>query len=277
MNWQAEANTQEELLRLLSGGASCRLAVLAAHPDDETIGASCLLARFGRAQVIYLTDGAPRDKKLWSPDASGSREEYAALRRKEAEVALGHTGIAGNQIVYLSAIDQEAIFSAAALADRVVEILKSCPADLLVTHPYEGGHPDHDTAALISQIAAAKLAKRPFRVEITSYHSAGDGCETGVFLNPDDKAEAVFELSEAERRRKAQMMQAHRSQRAVLTGFAIDRERFRAAPDYDFARPPHEGQLWYERMGWAMTGNRWRELAAEAVREARECNAAHST
>src|SRR5438067_13833693 len=43
-----------------------RVAVLAAHPDDETIGASALLARSSSAAIIYLTDGAPRDSKLWS-------------------------------------------------------------------------------------------------------------------------------------------------------------------------------------------------------------------
>ena len=36
------------------------------------------------------------------------------------------------------------------------------------------------------------------------------------------------------------------------------------APDYDFSEPPHSGKLWYECMGWPMTGVRWRELATAA-------------
>jgi LmbE family N-acetylglucosaminyl deacetylase len=277
MNWQAEASGQEKLRYLRSVDESSRLVVVAAHPDDETIGASCLFARLPRAQVIYVTDGAPHDNKLWSADATGSREAYAALRRREAERALAHAGVPGGQITFLGAVDQEAIFSAGARADRVAEILMSWRADLLVTHPYEGGHPDHDAAALISQIAVSKLGKKPFFIEMTSYHARGNGCETGVFLNSDAAAEEIVELSEVERRRKAQMMEAHRSQRAVLSGFAIDRERFRVAPFYDFSRPPHQGQLWYERMGWSMTGNRWRMLAAEALHEAQRRNAAYGT
>jgi hypothetical protein len=36
----------------------------------------------------------------------------------------------------------------------------------------------------------------------------------------------------------------------------------RPAPLYDFTKPPHAGKLWYESLGWSMTGRRWRELAA---------------
>src|ERR1051326_2559515 len=56
---------------------SLRIAVLAAHPDDEAMGASAVLARAKNPLVIFLTDGAPRDQKLWSPDFHGEREEYA--------------------------------------------------------------------------------------------------------------------------------------------------------------------------------------------------------
>ena len=40
------------------------LAIVAAHPDDETVGAAGLLLSAGRAAVVHLTDGAPRDPRL---------------------------------------------------------------------------------------------------------------------------------------------------------------------------------------------------------------------
>jgi len=44
-------------------------------------------------------------------------------------------------------------------------------------------------------------------------------------------------------------------------------ERFRAAPVYDFTQAPHPGKLFYENFDWGMTGERWRDLAAEALNE----------
>ena len=66
------------------------------------------------------------------------------------------------------------------------------------------------------------------------------------------------------------MFACHASQAAVLVSFSVDRERFRVAPRYDFAHPPHEGPLLYERPGsgaeWGIDGARWRQEAVAARR-----------
>ena len=49
----------EELARLERGERE--LLVIAAHPDDDVIGAGALMARVPRVRVLYVTDGAPRD------------------------------------------------------------------------------------------------------------------------------------------------------------------------------------------------------------------------
>ena len=244
-----------------------RVAVLAGHPDDETIGASTLLARFASPRVIYLTDGAPRDRKLWSPDFHGAREAYLSLRRAEAGQALWLAGLSDCQIDWLGGVDQEAIFSADALACRLSELLRRVEVDVLVTHPYEGGHPDHDTAALVAHLVIHTLCREsaPLLVEMTSYHANDRQCVSGMFLNPDTDQELQLHLSEAERTRKADMFAAYASQRRVLGGFPIDHERFRAAPEYDFTGAPHPGKLWYECMAWPMTGRQWRALAMEKI------------
>ena len=46
-----------------------------------------------------------------------------------------------------------------------------------------------------------------------------------------------------------------------------DVERFRLAPRYDFTQPPHAGDLHYEQFGWELTPQRWRSLAAAALKE----------
>src|SRR5581483_7709934 len=70
-----------------------RTIILAAHPDDETIGASALLGRVPGVTVVYLTDGAPRDARFRSPHVSGSRELYACVRAEEAASALSYVGV----------------------------------------------------------------------------------------------------------------------------------------------------------------------------------------
>jgi LmbE family N-acetylglucosaminyl deacetylase len=275
MNWQAER--WAGFMRVLRGESNSpmRVLVIAAHPDDETIGASLVLSRLPQTEVIYLTDGAPRDRNLWSTDARGSRKDYAALRRRETENALAHAGAGTQQIIWLGGTDQEAIFQSTELMTKLVEILQTRGPEIVITHPYEGGHPDHDTAALLAQMAIGRAPVNSLLIEMTSYHAGGDGCVTGEFLNIDAN-EVVCELAPDDCARKRRMMDAHVSQCVVLAGFGINRERFRPAPAYNFTKPPHPGRLWYERMAWPMTGARWRSLAKAAIGQMEERDAAHS-
>lgn len=276
MNWQADPRkSREKMARLFAAAPdpSLRVVLLAAHPDDETIGASVLLAGHPTALVVFLTDGAPRDRNLWPPEMHGSREDYANVRRQEAGKALAIAGISGQQIVWLGAVDQETIFDARILASRVAELLSDYRPDLLVTHPYEGGHPDHDCAALVARMAVSILGRAaPEIIEMTSYHARNGQCVTGKFLNSDRDREIVFEFSEKDRERKRKMMDEYKSQLLVLENFPIVSECFRLAPDYDFSQPPHPEKLWYECMNWSMTGIRWRELAVAACAQAQECS-----
>jgi LmbE family N-acetylglucosaminyl deacetylase len=202
--------------------------------------------------VIYITDGAPRDAKLWSPDFNGSREEYAALRREEASDALSHAGVAKSQIRYLGAVDQEAAFEVGELVRQLAELLSEYPPDVLITHPYEGGHPDHDTAALVARVALTSLVdgNAPVLVEMTSYHARYSRCVTGEFLEADGADEMCLQLTTADRDRKQNMFDAYASQRLVISAFDTTQERWRKAPEYEFSQPPHAGKLWYEYMSW---------------------------
>ena len=153
------------------------------------------------------------------------------------------------------------------LAKRFTKLIGELRPDIVVTHAYEGGHPDHDSAAVVAKIATSLFDDRipPALLEMTSYHARDGRCVTGEFLDSGSSPELCFELSSDDHDRKRKMMDAHASQRLVLQSFAIDRERVRPAPEYNFSEPPHEGKLWYECMGWPMTGARWRQLATTAL------------
>ena len=280
MKWQADAQTAwQQLSRQIlavSSHASLRFMVLAAHPDDEVIGASTLLARFPDSLVVYLTDGAPRDSRLWTGGPYDSREQYAKVRSAETIRALAYAEVPTENVCWLGAVDQEASFEMPFLAATFAGLLEQYRPNAIITHAYEGGHPDHDTAAAIAQTATTRPAI-PI-IEMTSYH-AGDGrCVIGEFLEQtpirDDGvelSEIAVELSEKDRERKRQMFTAHASQRSVLGSFSIDREHLRPSPGYDFSQPPHAGKLWYESLGWPMTGERWRELTASARLKTQSC------
>jgi LmbE family N-acetylglucosaminyl deacetylase len=265
------------LLRALCGdGDPPRVLVVAAHPDDETIGAAARLACLPRVRVLHLTDGAPADRALWPGGFAGSRAEYAATRRSEALEALALAGMRGDQVACAGAGDQGASRAMAPLARKVAGEARRCGASVVLTHAYEGGHPDHDAASFCSWAAARLLGAcgaAPVVVEMTSYH-AGDGDEpvrqaflpsAGAGAGRGD-AEALLPLSGAEQALKRAMLACFRSQRAVLEPFGVSDERFRLAPPIDFEAPPHAGPLWYERLGWTMTGDAWRGLARSAQR-----------
>src|SRR5438477_12684973 len=84
MNLQAKREAWRNTLKTLKGATpdpSLRVVLLAAHPDDETIGASALLAKVPQTYVVYLTDVALLDAKSLSSDVLYSPEEYAAMRQ----------------------------------------------------------------------------------------------------------------------------------------------------------------------------------------------------
>jgi len=269
MNLQADRqqnwNRLSWRLQTTRSDPSLRILILAAHPDDETIGASVPLSRFPQSSVAFLTDGAPRDTGLWSAGVNGSREAYAETRRQEALQALGCAGISPQRVFCLGGVDQEAAFEIGILAEQFARVIAEVRPEVVITHAYEGGHPDHDSAAVVARIAISSLETSPLLLEMTSYHARDGRCVTGEFLDSGPLPEIRFELSQSDRERKRRMMDAHASQRLVLENFPVDCERLRLAPDYDFNEPPHSGKLWYECMGWPMTGARWRELATSAL------------
>src|SRR6266849_7855567 len=248
MNWPADREISwDDLSRRLTAvppDASLRLMVLAAHPDDETICASVLLARLPDSIVIYLTDGAPRDPRFWTGGSYDSREQYAETRKAEALHALAHAGIAQHRVFWLRAVDQEAVFEVPRLVAHLAKLLEEFRPDVVVTHPYEGGHLDHDSAALVARVALTRLKTemRPAVVEMTSYHARNGKCVSGEFLNSGLSSEIRFELLAEDRERKQRMIRAHASQRLILENFRIDREHLREAPEYDLTQPPHQGK-----------------------------------
>src|SRR4051794_21074532 len=67
--------------------ATVRVCVVAAHPDDETLGASAVFGWCDDVVVVHATNGAPRDPRWW-PSCAADRQRYIQMREREAECAL---------------------------------------------------------------------------------------------------------------------------------------------------------------------------------------------
>jgi LmbE family N-acetylglucosaminyl deacetylase len=240
-------------------------AVVVAHPDDEVVGAGGRLPYLPGITVIHTTDGAPRDMRDALAHGFATREDYAQARRRELLAALELAGIPPERTRSLEVVDQEASLHMLELARRLADVLDDLRPEVVLTHPYEGGHPDHDATAFAVHAACGLLRRDgagPGSIlELCSYHDHDGAMAVFEFL-PGDTPIVTVPLEPPVRALKARMIDRFTTQKKVLEPFPIELERFRPAPRYDFTRPPHGGQLFYERFPWGMDGARWRAAAA---------------
>ena len=270
-----------------------RVAVVVAHPDDETLGLGALLPRLADVTLVHVTDGAPRGGEDARRHGFRCPENYAAARHDELVTATGLADFPSDRLICLGVPDQGVPTCLADTARRLVPLIRD--AEIVLTHAYEGGHPDHDATAFavqaatrIMELTAADAFRQQNSPRLDLYHDdGGPGAVSTGFpvivefalyrLGPDggwlrqsfadERGSTVLRLNPAERELKRRMIAAHATQRETLDGFGVADEWFRPAPAHDFTQLPNDGALLYERYGWGLTGVRWRELVAATQAE----------
>jgi LmbE family N-acetylglucosaminyl deacetylase len=237
-----------------------RVVVVVAHPDDEVLAAGSRMDRMTDLTVIHITDGSPRDMEDARREGL-TREDYAALRRREVAAAMDALDADPELLCYWHP-DKESILHGPAILDQLTEDLRG--AAHVITHAYEHGHPDHDTAALCTRLALDRLRGQGAGAELYEFpiYCMENGEPVFGRFSPDPSApETVLPLTPQDRARRNAALAAYQSQRGVL-GFAGHwEERLRPAPAYDFRRPAPQKVAWYDRHGWDITLAKWRAHA----------------
>jgi LmbE family N-acetylglucosaminyl deacetylase len=247
------------------------VAVVVAHPDDETIGIGGHLGGLKGVHIVHVTDGAPRDLVDARTHGFENWQDYAAARRRELEAAMAEAGITPDSLTAIGLPDKEAARHLAGLARELAIFLAAVDIDYVCTLPFEGGHPDHDATAFAVR-AACRLLQRenrqpPAIIEMGFYHAGPDGPVFQDFCAEPPVACLDICLANVAHERKQHMLACHYTQRQILAPFTLRHERFRAAPDYDFNVLPNGGRLYYEALPLGFTGADWLQLARAAGEE----------
>jgi LmbE family N-acetylglucosaminyl deacetylase len=187
--------------------------------------------------------------------------------------AVAHVGITPERCRGLGYVDGEASDQLIELVFDVAALMDELRPDIVFTHPYEGGHSDHDATAFAVHLACGILRRdkvpTPLMLEFTSYHNLRGQRRVLDFLPFIGTDSCTIELTEPEKILKRRMYDEFASQKTVLKRFPIGIERFRPAPRYLFTVAPHEGPLDYERYCTFITGAQWRDNAGKALESLR--------
>lgn len=255
-----DKKTAERILKTWSEGpVDARVLVLAAHPDDDIIGVGGSLGRVREAAVVYLTRGEGGAARRGM-----SAEEYGSLRAAEAYSALYSTGANVSTPHFLGGRDGHTVEQLEPLSRELLRILRAFGPDIVVTHSYEGGHPDHDAARFVAEAAIELLRRENFSsivprypglFEFSSYHRAADGgMATGEFIEGEggargEAAGTIMRLTMQEQLRRIAALGQHKSQASILRNFLTAHEVLRLAQPVDFQVPP-QTPLFYESVSW---------------------------
>lgn len=248
-----------------------RCTVIVAHPDDEVIGAGSLISKLGQVSIVHLTDGAPSNKQVAREAGFESPVDYAQARRRECISALAIANVTADRVLELGVLDHQAPHFLPDLAKRIMTFLRQTSPDIVLTHPYEGGHPDHDAAAFASHAAVRLLKRNGFKPPTLfemALHPGKDGRKRVLdFLPSAGREMTTLMLDEKAQELKRQMLNCFATQREALKENPLGPERFRRPPEYDFTFPPQRGKLIYENFDWGITPDEWQFLARKAWME----------
>ncbi|MGH9520015.1 MAG: PIG-L deacetylase family protein, partial [Terriglobales bacterium] len=115
--------------------------LLAAHPDDEVVGAAGWAWQHAPPlSVAFLTRGVPLDRRCFAPGFHDP-EIYANTRRREAE-AVWRRHRRRPSLFFAPFTDQGLYLELKAAASWLKELVAAVRPGVILAPAYEAGHPD---------------------------------------------------------------------------------------------------------------------------------------
>ncbi len=190
-----------------------RLVVLAAHPDDETLGAGGLVATAVRrgldVQILCATDGEGSH-----PDSpTHTPEDLAVMRAEEGRRAARELGV--DQVHRLELFDGRVAEQQDHLTARLVEAVGDGRGTVIVAPWRRDGHPDHEAAGRAAAAAARRTGADLWEYPVWFWHWGEPDAAPWTLLQR-------FVLDEHAVLAKGRAVRAHASQVAPLSDLEGD-------------------------------------------------------
>ncbi len=222
--------------------------VVAAHPDDETLGIGGLICQEvnqgKNIVIIFATNGC---RGLPEPM---SIHERVAMRIEEARTALSLPGISPHNVSFLGFPDSESYRYMESLGHDLTRLLAMVHPTAVFVHGIEGGHIDHDVVSYVTQRICLRLGIDSVW-EWAEYNPKYPlNSPVVAFMEGTSSAGKTFELNEAVLRLKARMISCYESQK-LPSGCLRTTEVIRKA-DFHTALPrflnSHKSDFWNKRL-----------------------------
>ncbi len=147
-----------------------RLVVLAAHPDDEALGAGGLISTAARqglpVDIVFATDG--EHSHPGSP--TRTPDEMAVRRAEEARRAAQALGVQPGHTHRLLLTDGCVADKQDALTSRLVEMVGDGRDTVIVAPWRHDGHPDHEAAGRAAAAAARRTGAELWEYPVWFWH-----------------------------------------------------------------------------------------------------------
>jgi len=192
-----------------------RLVVLAAHPDDESLGAGGLVASAVKqgiaVEIVSATDGEGSH-----PDSPTlTQEGLGAVRAEEARAAAGILGATAEQVHQLGLPDGGLADHLEGLTDRLAAIVGDGRMTVVVAPWRQDGHPDHEAAGRAAAAVARRTGADLWEYPVWFWHWGRPEEAPFGLLRP-------FALDEPALQAKRDAIHAHASQVAPLSALQGD-------------------------------------------------------